>query len=178
MPGCFSGFSWRKKRSSASRTVTMSSPHHNSSEKPVTTHLISQCLLSLLICLVYYRNPVFIRHSLSTFRSGSSNNDIWIAQENNKSDDLLPSYTSVLGRTGQNISDDDKTVWRKDVAETIDKALDEFSAELRELSLDIHGRDSCSLRVYTSYLTPHVDHPELAYEEQYARTHFRHLTKT
>ena len=72
-----------------------------------------------------------------------SNSHIWIAQGNNKSDDHLPSYTPVLGRNGQNISDDDRTVWRKDVAETIDNAIDECGAELRELSLDIHGNDAC-----------------------------------
>ncbi len=73
----------------------------------------------------------------------ASNDNIWIAQGNNTSDDHLPLHTPVLGRNGQNISDDDKTVWRKDVAETIEKALDEFSAELRELSLDIHGKAAC-----------------------------------
>ena len=73
----------------------------------------------------------------------TSNNQVWIAQGNNKSDDHLPSNTHVLGRNGQNISDDDDTVWKKDVAETIDNALDEFSAELRKISLDIHGKNSC-----------------------------------
>jgi len=84
------------------------------------------------------------------FDSSSSNHNIWIAQTNDGSDEHFPSYSSLLGRDGQNISDDDKTVWRKDVAETIEKALDDFGAELRVLSLDIH------------------DHPELGYEEHHA----------
>ena len=78
----------------------------------------------------------------------SSKTNIWIIQGNDTGEENLPLYTSPLGRNSQNISADDKTVWRKDVAETIELAIDDLSAELRELSLDIHGEYARRLHVY------------------------------
>lgn len=78
----------------------------------------------------------------------SSKTDIWTIQANDTGDENLPLYTPPLGRNSQNISVDDKAVWRKDVAETIEQAINDFSAELRGLSLDIHGEYACRLHVY------------------------------
>ena len=122
----------------------MSSP---SSERPVIIHLYQSIFPNSSDILGISQKSGISYGIPCQHIDPASRNNIWIIQGNNAGDEDLPLYTHPLGRNGQNISDDDKTVWRKDVAETVEKAVDDFSAELRELSLDIHGEYVCRLNV-------------------------------
>jgi hypothetical protein len=56
-------------------------------------------------------------------------------------------------------------LYRPDIVETIEAKIKEMDAELKELSLDIHGIHHIGYYLFDPILSSTVAHPELGYEE-------------
>lgn len=60
-------------------------------------------------------------------------------------------------------------IYRPDILKVVETAIDNLSGKLRELSLDIHGKIMYFTHKKHRYTSEYADHPELRYEERYAR---------
>ena len=91
--------------------------------------------------------------------SSDSNSKVWRPDDTDQPTPRKPGFSQL---------------YRPDILETIEAKIKEMDAELRELSLDIHGntisifffliRFSSSSTIYLTH-PPRIAHPELGYEE-------------